>query len=46
MAQHTFAMTDPFLGSEALGARLLSRHELRSRYVALHRDGMSLATPS
>ncbi|GAB4924667.1 hypothetical protein MAHJHV34_08970 [Mycobacterium avium subsp. hominissuis] len=38
MAQHTFAMTDPFLGSEALAARLLSRHELRSRYVALHPD--------
>nr|AAC46200.1 MAV346 [Mycobacterium avium] len=38
VAQHTFAMTDPFLGSEALAARLLSRHELRSRYVALHRD--------
>jgi hypothetical protein len=38
MAQHTFAMTDPFLGSEARAAQLLSRHELRSRYVALHRD--------
>jgi Protein of unknown function (DUF559) len=31
-------MTDPFLGSEALAAQLLSRHELRSRYVALHQD--------
>lgn len=31
-------MTDPFLGSEAVAARLISRHELRSRYVALHRD--------
>jgi hypothetical protein len=31
-------MTDPFLGSEALGARGLTRHELRSRYFALHRD--------
>jgi hypothetical protein len=31
-------MTDPFLGSEALAAQQLSRHELRSRYVALHRD--------
>lgn len=38
VAQHTFVMTDPFLGSEALAARLLSRHELRTRYVALHRD--------
>jgi Protein of unknown function (DUF559) len=26
------------LGSEALAARRLSRHELRSRYVALHQD--------
>jgi hypothetical protein len=31
-------MTDPFLGSEALAAQLLSRHELRSRYAALHRN--------
>jgi uncharacterized protein DUF559 len=31
-------MTDPFLGSEALAAQLLSRHELRSRFVALHQD--------
>ncbi len=31
-------MTDPFLGSEALAARLMSRHELRSRHVTLHRD--------
>ena len=31
-------MTDPFLGSEALAANQLSRHELRSRYVALHQD--------
>ncbi|SOX53558.1 hypothetical protein MAAFP003_2232 [Mycobacterium ahvazicum] len=31
-------MTDPFLGSEALTARRLSRHELTSRYVALHKD--------
>jgi hypothetical protein len=31
-------MTEPFLGSEARAARLVSRHELRSRYVALHRD--------
>lgn len=38
VAQHTFAMSDPFLGSEALASPLLSRHELRSRYVALHRD--------
>jgi hypothetical protein len=31
-------MTDPFLGSEARAAQLVSRHELRSRYVALHQD--------
>ena len=31
-------MTDPFLGSEALAARVLTPYELRSRYVALHRD--------
>jgi Protein of unknown function (DUF559) len=31
-------MTEPFLGSEARAAGLVSRHELRSRYVALHRD--------
>jgi hypothetical protein len=31
-------MTVPFLGSEALAARRLTRHELRSRYVALHQD--------
>lgn len=38
VTQHTLVMTDPFLGSEALAARLMSRHELRNRYVALHRD--------
>jgi len=31
-------MTDPFLGSEALAERTLSRYELRSRYVALYQD--------
>jgi len=31
-------MTDPFLGSEALAARHLTAYQLRSRYVALHRD--------
>jgi very-short-patch-repair endonuclease len=31
-------MPDPFLGSEALAARQLSTYELRSRYVALHKD--------
>jgi Protein of unknown function (DUF559)/AbiEi antitoxin C-terminal domain len=31
-------MTEPFLGSEARAARLLSRYELRTRYVALHQD--------
>lgn len=31
-------MTGAFLGSEALAARRLTRHELRSRFVALHED--------
>ncbi|MEQ0599220.1 hypothetical protein ABLO02_06450, partial [Mycobacterium tuberculosis] len=31
-------MTDPFLGSEALAAGVLTPYELRSRYVALHKD--------
>ncbi len=31
-------MTDPFRGSEALAAGLLTPYELRSRYVALHKD--------
>lgn len=31
-------MTDPFVGSEARAARLVTRHELRTRYIALHRD--------
>jgi hypothetical protein len=38
VAQHTLVMTEPFLGSEALAARRLSRYELRRRYVALHQD--------
>lgn len=38
MARHTSAMTDAFLGNEALAAGLLSPYELRSRYVALHQD--------
>jgi Protein of unknown function (DUF559) len=31
-------MDDPFVGSEALAAGLLTPYELRSRYVALHKD--------
>jgi very-short-patch-repair endonuclease len=31
-------MTEPFLGSEARTAGTLTRHELRSRYRALHQD--------
>ncbi|CDO88335.1 hypothetical protein AWC29_20420 [Mycobacterium triplex] len=31
-------MTDPFLGSEALAAGRLSRHELEKRYIALHKN--------
>jgi hypothetical protein len=32
------AMTDPFLGSEALAVGALTPYELRTRYVALHKD--------
>lgn len=35
---HTSAMTDPFWGSKALAAGALTPYELRSRYVALHKD--------
>lgn len=38
VAQHTFAMADPFLGSEALAAGALTPYQLRTRYVALHKD--------
>jgi hypothetical protein len=31
-------MHDPFVGSEALAAGFLTPYELRSRYVALHKD--------
>ncbi|BBY21020.1 hypothetical protein [Mycobacterium stomatepiae] len=31
-------MTDPFLGSEALSAGVLTPYQLRSRYIALHKD--------
>lgn len=36
--QQTSSMTDPFLGSEALSAGTLTPYQLRSRYVALHKD--------
>ena len=32
------AMTDPFLGSEALAVGAVTPYELRSRYVPLHKD--------
>lgn len=32
------AMTDPFLGSQALAVGALTPYELRTRYVALHKD--------
>jgi hypothetical protein len=32
------AMTDPFLGSEALAVGAVTPYELRSRYTALHKD--------
>ncbi|OBG79651.1 hypothetical protein A5699_12725 [Mycobacterium sp. E802] len=31
-------MGDPFIGSEALAAGTLTRHELRTRFVAIHHD--------
>ncbi|MCV7400202.1 hypothetical protein H7K24_08550 [Mycobacterium fragae] len=31
-------MGDPFIGSEALAAGRLTRHQLRTRFVALHQD--------
>jgi hypothetical protein len=31
-------MAEPFLGSDALAARELTRYDLRTRYVAVHRD--------
>jgi hypothetical protein len=34
----TSTMTDPFLGSEALSEGALTPYQLRSRYVALHKD--------
>lgn len=36
--QHTAVMADPFLGSEALAAGTLTPYQLRSRYVAVHKD--------
>ena len=35
---HTHRMDVPFLGSEALAAGLLTRHQLRTRFVAVHQD--------
>jgi hypothetical protein len=32
------AVQEPFIGSEALAAGQLSRHQLRTRYFALHQD--------
>ncbi|MCV7283952.1 hypothetical protein H7J87_01275 [Mycolicibacterium wolinskyi] len=31
-------MGEPFIGSEAMAAGTLTRHELRSRFIAVHRD--------
>ncbi|OBB95432.1 hypothetical protein A5782_06645 [Mycobacterium sp. 852002-40037_SCH5390672] len=31
-------MREPFIGSEALAAGTVTRHRLRSRFVALHPD--------
>ncbi len=35
---HTAGMGEPFIGSEALARGRLTRHALRSRYVAIHPD--------
>lgn len=35
---HTACMGDPFIGSEALAAGRLTRHRLRTQFVALHHD--------
>lgn len=35
---HTPRMGEPFIGSEAIAAGTLTRHELRSRFTAVHRD--------
>ncbi|OBH95132.1 DUF559 domain-containing protein [Mycobacterium sp. E2733] len=35
-------MADPFLGSEALAAGLMTPYELRTRYTALHKDVYAL----
>jgi very-short-patch-repair endonuclease len=35
---HTAPVTDPFLGSEARAAGAVTRHQLRSRFVAIHPD--------
>lgn len=31
-------MGEPFIGSDALAARTLTRHQLRTRYIAIHHD--------
>lgn len=31
-------MGEPFIGSEALGAGLLTRHQLRTNFIAVHKD--------
>ena len=35
---HTHPMEVPFIGSEALAAGRLTRHQLRTRFVAVHQD--------
>jgi hypothetical protein len=36
--QHAAAMAEPFLGSDAVASGALTRHALRTRYVAIHHD--------
>lgn len=37
-ARHTACVREPFIGSEALATGALTRHRLRSRFVAVHPD--------
>lgn len=38
MRAHFSRMVDPFIGSEAIAAGDLTRHELRVRFTAVHHD--------
>lgn len=38
MRAHFTCMVEPFIGSEAVAAGRLTRHDLRARFVAVHKD--------